>query len=82
MQRAPHPFSALLFIDWMLSEEGQTRMAEVGRVSVRRGIKHRPWVQDLLQKDFVFLSPSSIGPNLNDIIAQYDRIFGVQRRTK
>ena len=82
VQRAPHPFSAILFIDWMLSEEGQTRMAEVGRVSVRRGIKHRPWVQELLQKDFVFLSPSSIGPNLNDIIAQYDRIFGVQRRTK
>lgn len=82
MQRAPHPFSALLFIDWMLSDEGQTRMAEVGRLSVRRGIKHRPWVQDLFQKDFVFLSPSSIGPNLNDIIAQYDRTFGVQRRTK
>jgi iron(III) transport system substrate-binding protein len=82
LQRAPHPFAAVLFIDWMLSEEGQTRMAEVGRLSVRRGIKHRPWVQELFQKDFVFLSPSSIGPNLNDIIAQYDRIFGVQRRTK
>jgi len=82
MQRAPHPFSALLFIDWMLSEEGQTRMAEVGRLSVRRGIKHRPWVQELFQKDFVFLSPSSIGPNLNDTIEQYNRTFGVQRRAK
>jgi iron(III) transport system substrate-binding protein len=82
MQRAPHPFAALLFIDWMLSEEGQTRMAEVGRVSVRRGIKHRPWVQELFQKDFVFLSPSSIGPNLNEIIEQFNRIFAVQRRTK
>jgi iron(III) transport system substrate-binding protein len=80
MQRAPHPFSALLFIDWMLSEEGQTRMAEVGRLSVRRGIKHRPWVQELFQKDFVFLSPSSIGPNLNEIIEQFNRTFGVQRR--
>ena len=82
MQRSPHPHAALLFIDWMLSEEGQTRMAEVGRLSVRRGIKHRSWVQELFQKDFVFLSPSSIGPNLNDIIAQYDKTFGVQRRTK
>ena len=82
MQRAPHPFSAVLFIDWMLSEEGQTRMAEVGRLSVRRGIKHRPWVQELFQKDFVFLSPASIGPNLNDIIDQFNRVFGLQRRTK
>jgi hypothetical protein len=30
----------------------------------------------------VFLSPSSIGPNLNDIIDQYNRTFGVQRRAK
>jgi len=82
MQRAPHPFSALLFIDWMLSEEGQTRMAEVGRLSVRRGIKHQPWVQELFQKDFVFLSPASIGPNLNDIIDQFNRTFGVQGRKK
>jgi iron(III) transport system substrate-binding protein len=80
MQRAPHPFSAVLFIDWMLSEEGQTRMAEVGRLSVRRGIKHRPWVQELFQKDFVFLSPSSIGPNLNEITEQYNRTFGIQKR--
>jgi hypothetical protein len=36
-------------------------------------------VQELFQKDFVFLSPSSIGPNLNTIIDQYNRIFGIQK---
>lgn len=82
MQRSPHPHAAILFIDWMLSEEGQTRMAEVGRLSVRRGIKHRAWVQDLFQKDFVFLSPSSIGPGLNDTIDHFNRTFGVARRAK
>ena len=82
MQRAPHPFSSLLFIDWMLSDEGQNRLADAGRLSIRKGVKHKPWVQELFQKDFVFLSPSSIGPNLNEIIEQYNRIFGVQRRTK
>lgn len=82
MQRSSHPHAALLFIDWILSEEGQTRLAEVtGRISIRKGIKHKPWVQELLQKDFVFLGPSSIGPNLNSIIEQYNQIFGV-RRTK
>ena len=82
MQRSPHPHAALLFIDWILSEEGQTRLVDAaGRISIRKGIKHKPWVQELFQKDFVFLSPSSIGPNLNSIIEQYNQTFGV-RRTK
>ena len=80
LQRAPHPHAALLFIDWILSEEGQTRISDAaGRISIRKGIKHKPWVQELFQKDFVFLSPSSIGPNLNTIIDQYNRIFGIQK---
>jgi iron(III) transport system substrate-binding protein len=82
LHRSPHPHAALLFIDWILSEEGQTRLADVtGRISIRKGIKHKPWVQELFQKDFVFLSPSSVGPNLNAIIDQYNRTFGV-RKTK
>ena len=82
IQRSPHPHAALLFIDWILSEEGQTRLIEAaGRISIRKGIKHKPWVQELFQKDFVFISPSSIGRNLNSIIEQYNQIFGV-RRTK
>jgi iron(III) transport system substrate-binding protein len=82
MRRAPHPHSALLFIDWILSEEGQTRLADAaGRIPVRKGIKQKPWVQELFQKDFVFLSPSSIGPNLNSLIEQYNQIFGI-RKTK
>jgi iron(III) transport system substrate-binding protein len=82
MQRAPHPHSALLFIDWILSEEGQTRIVDAaGRISIRKGIKHKPWIQELFQKDFVFLSPSSIGPNLTAIIDQYNQTFGI-RKTK
>ena len=81
MQRAPHPYAALLFIDWMLSEEGQTRIADAaGRISIRKGIKHKPWVQELFQKEFVFLSPSSIGPNLNEIMDQYNQTFGIQKK--
>ena len=80
IQRSPHPHAALLFIDWILSEEGQTRIADAaGRISIRKGIKHKPWVQELFQKDFVFLSPSSIGPNLSAITDQYNRIFGIQK---
>jgi ABC-type Fe3+ transport system substrate-binding protein len=80
MQRSPHPYSALLFIDWILSEEGQTRLADAaGRIAIRKGIKHKPWVQELFQKDFVFLSPSSIGPNLTAVIDQYNQIFGIRK---
>jgi iron(III) transport system substrate-binding protein len=80
LQRSAHPHAALLFIDWILSEEGQSRLADAaGRISIRKGIKHKPWVQELFQKDFVFLSPSSIGPNLNAIIDQYNRSFGIQK---
>jgi iron(III) transport system substrate-binding protein len=82
LRRSPHPHAALLFMDWILSEEGQTGLAEVtGRISIRKGIKHKPWVQELFQKDFVFLSPASVGPHLNAIIEQYNRTFGV-RQTK
>jgi hypothetical protein len=48
---------------------------------VRKGIKQKSWVQELFQKDFVFLSPSSIGPNLNSLIEQYNQNFAV-RKTK
>jgi iron(III) transport system substrate-binding protein len=82
IQRSPHPHAALLFIDWILSEEGQTRLADAaGRISIRKGIKHKPWVQELFQKDFVFLNPSSIGPNLQSVIDQYNQTFGI-RKTK
>jgi iron(III) transport system substrate-binding protein len=81
MQRAAHPAAAILFIDWMLSEEGQTKISEdAGRISIRRGVKHKPWIQPLFQKEFAFLSPSSIGPKLNEVIAQYNQMFGLQRR--
>jgi iron(III) transport system substrate-binding protein len=81
MQRSPHPHAALLFIDWILSEEGQSRLADAaGRISIRKGVKHKPWVQELFQKEFTFLSPSSIGPNLNTIIEQYNQIFGIQKK--
>lgn len=81
MQRASHPAAAILFIDWLLSEEGQTKISDdAGRIPVRKGVKLKPWTQALFQKDFAFLSPSSIGPNLNDVIRQYNQIFGLQRR--
>jgi iron(III) transport system substrate-binding protein len=79
MRRAAHPHAALLFIDWMLSEEGQTVLAQqVPRLTLRKGVKQIPRHQDLYKKDFVFVNPASIGPNLNDLIASYQQIFNVR----
>jgi len=79
MRRSAHPHAAILFIDWMLSEEGQTVLAQqVPRITLRKGIKQIPRHQELYKKDFVFVNPMSIGPNLNELIAWYQQIFNVR----
>lgn len=79
MRRAAHPYASMLFIDWLLSEEGQTVLAlQVPRLTLRKGIKQIPRHQDLYKKDFVFVNPASIGPNLNELIASYQQIFDVR----
>ena len=38
MKGAPHPNAAKLFVDWMLSDEGQRVLAAQNRVPIRKGI--------------------------------------------
>jgi iron(III) transport system substrate-binding protein len=79
MRRAAHPHASILFIDWMLSDEGQTVLAQqVPRLTLRKGVKQIPRHQELYKKDFVFVNPASIGPNLNELIASYQQIFNVR----
>jgi iron(III) transport system substrate-binding protein len=79
MRRSSHPHAAILFIDWILSEEGQSLMAQqIPRLTLRKGVKQIPRHQDLYRKDFVFVNPASIGANLNELIASYQQIFNVR----
>jgi iron(III) transport system substrate-binding protein len=79
MRRASHPHAAILFVDWILSEEAQTMMAQqIPRMTIRKGVKQIPRNQELYKKDFVFVNPASIGPNLNEMIASYQQIFDVR----
>ena len=79
MRRAAHPHASILFIDWMLSDEGQTVLAQqIPRITLRKGIKQIPRHQELYKKEFVFVNPASIGPNLNDLIASYQQIFNIR----
>lgn len=80
MQRAPNPHAAILFYDWLISEEGQSKMSDLtGRLAVRKGIKHQSWLQELLQKEFVFVTPTSAGENLKENMQLYHQIFGLHQ---
>ena len=39
IKNAPHPNAAKLWIEWNLSEEGQTTLAAQGYATVRKGLK-------------------------------------------
>ncbi len=79
MRRSSHPYAAMLFMDWMLSEEGQSLMAQqIPRMTLRKGIRQIPRHQELYKKDFVFVNPASIGPNLTELVSSYQQIFEVR----
>jgi iron(III) transport system substrate-binding protein len=79
MRRAAHPHASILFVDWILSEEAQTMMAQqIPRMTIRKGVKQIPRNQELYKKDFVFVNPASIGPNLKEMVVSYQQIFNVR----
>jgi len=79
MRRAAHPHASILFIDWMLSEEGQTVLAQqVPRITLRKGVKQIPRHQELYKKDFVFVNPASLGAHLTELIASYQQVFNIR----
>ena len=79
IRRAAHPHATILFVDWLLSEEGQTVLAQqIPRLTLRKGIRQIPRHQELYKKDFVFVNPASIGPNLNELIELYQQIFNIR----
>src|SRR5262249_33516143 len=38
LSKAPHPFATALFVDWLLSDDGQNAMVTTGEGAVRQGI--------------------------------------------
>ncbi len=73
IQHAPHPYAAALYIDWSLSEEGQSKITTFGRVVTRKGIKQR--FPELLKKEYIIVSAKMIGPVLARTIKEYQEIF-------
>jgi iron(III) transport system substrate-binding protein len=78
MARAPHPHAAILFTDYLLSQEGQVMLASIPRLSIRKGITQKGRLQDLFAKEFTFVNPASYGANTKQLIDQFNQIFGIR----
>lgn len=72
-RHAPHPHAAALFIDWALSEEGQSMITSFGRVVARKGVKQR--FPELVEKEFFLVDVDFIGPVLDQSGKEFSKIF-------
>ena len=73
--KAPHPNAAKLFVDFMLSEEGQKTIASFGRVPTRRGMPTN--VQGLEKLNFI-VDDISAGDDYNKNYEQFRAIFNAK----
>ena len=73
-KRAPHPHAGILFIDWILSEEAQTMIAqELGRNPVRKGMKSK--FERLDHPKYLVVRDDTLGPMYKKRLQQYQEIF-------
>ena len=74
-KNAPHPHAALLFAEWVLSEEAQSFLATtLGKGSAMRGIRGK-FKEFQLQPDYV-LSPK-LGAKLQNYLQDFRKIMNV-----
>jgi iron(III) transport system substrate-binding protein len=76
-RRAPHPHAAALFIDWALSEEGQTFIGiDLVRSPVRAGAKQKYTVLGTPKTKAI--TPEFLGRDFEPYTKLYREIFGVK----
>jgi len=74
-KRAQHPYSAILFLDWLIGPEAQTMIAEeFGRGPTRRGIKSK--YARLDQPKYLVVPAETLAPMYKKRLEQYQQIFG------
>jgi iron(III) transport system substrate-binding protein len=74
---APNPATARLFIDWYLSEDGQTAIRDVGRIPARPGIAADP--PNLTEGLELTYSSPAVAANYNEYADRWNTIFGLDQ---
>ena len=74
--KAPHPNAAKLFVDFMLSEEGQKIIVSFGRMPTRRGLSSAARGADKLN---YVIDDISAGDDYNKNYQQFRTIFGAPK---
>jgi iron(III) transport system substrate-binding protein len=73
-KHAPHPHAAILFLDWIISEEAQTLIGQkLGRDPVRKGLKSK---YERLDYAKYIVTRESLGPIYKKRLKQYHELIG------
>lgn len=75
--KAPHPNAAKLFVDFMLSDEGQKIITSFGRVPTRRGV---PTTVPGLEKLNFVIDEFNAGDDFNKSYEQFRNVFGTAKQ--
>jgi iron(III) transport system substrate-binding protein len=70
---APHPATARLFINWLLSESGQTLIRDLGRLPARPGVSSDP--PSLTEGINFFYTPPSVAERFDEFFERWTSLF-------
>lgn len=76
-KNAPHPNTAKLFIDYILSKEGQTKVRDEGRVPARSDVAAKP--PELMKKEWK-VEIVGLGEEIAEVRKLYAETFGLPTR--
>jgi iron(III) transport system substrate-binding protein len=76
VKNAPHPNASKLFINWLISEEGQTAMANMNRLTARPGIKGEVELIPLAMK--LYVNSPDLAVNAPEHLRLFNQIFGLR----
>jgi iron(III) transport system substrate-binding protein len=75
-KNAPHPAAARLFIDFVLSKEGQELIVKTDRSSVRKDVAGNPF--DLIKNVRIVASDLNLGKNYVETRDEYRQLLGIK----
>jgi len=74
--RSPHPIGARLFVDFVLSKEGQSALAGIQQIPVRRNME--PSSQPAFRGHRWFVERPDKHVNFQETVRQFREIFGIR----